>query len=500
MTNQELWQAVLGQLELTLSKASFTTWLKNTNIINQDPKEITIGVPNGFTQEWLENKYHKFILKSLQDITGEIKTVKYIIGSVTQKAETNGFIAKNKAKTTALPQEKTIYSEPLDYTRDKQNRTAETGLKNSSFEPDLERVLSENASNMPKKSETARLDFESNLNPRYTFESFIIGSNNELAHAAAVAVTKNLGTNYNPLFLYGSVGLGKTHLLQAIGNKVRELYGNKRVCYTTSEKFASELITSIRDKKIEDFKVRYNKFEVLIIDDIQFLSGKEKTQEEFFHIFNALYQKNNQIVLSSDRPPKAIPTLEERLRSRFEGGMIADIGIPDFETRMAILKIKIREKNATVSNDILTYIAANIQRNIRELEGALNRVIALTEFSSKPITLKDAQGVLTDAISASYRKSTTPKEIIKIVAEFYDIKLDELSARSRKQNIVKPRQVAMYLMRSEINASFSLIGEILGNKDHTTVMHAFNKIKQSISQDKNIEQELSLIKQRLYNK
>ncbi len=500
MTNQELWQAVLGQLELTLSKASFTTWLKNTNIVNQDPKEITIGVPNGFTQEWLENKYHKFILKSLQDITGEIKTVKYIIGSITQKTIVSDATPKNKPKTNALPQEKTYYDEPSGHTRDKQNKISEPGLKNISFEPDLEKVLSENASSMQKKGGNTNLDFESNLNPRYTFESFIIGSNNELAHAAAVAVTKNLGTNYNPLFLYGSVGLGKTHLLQAIGNRVRELYGNKRVCYTTSEKFASELITSIRDKEIENFKARYAKFEVLIIDDIQFLSGKEKTQEEFFHIFNGLYQKNNQIVLSSDRPPKAIPTLEERLRSRFEGGMIADIGMPDFETRMAILKIKIREKNATIPNDIITYIATNIQRNIRELEGALNRVIALTEFSSNPITLKDAQGVLTDAISASYRKSTTPKEIIKTVAEFYDIEIEELSAHSRKQNIVKPRQVAMYLMRSEIDTSFSLIGEILGNRDHTTVMHAFNKIKQGASQDKNIEQELNLIKQQLYNK
>ncbi len=500
MTNQELWQAVLGQLELTLSKASFTTWLKNTNIINQDAKEITIGVPNGFTQEWLENKYHKFILKSLQDITGEIKTVKYIIGSVTQKNGVDGITSKNKPKITALPREKTAYNESLNYTQNRQTQANETISKKISFEPDFEKVLSENVLNIPKKSEIANLDFESNLNPRYTFESFIVGSNNELAHAAAIAVTKNLGTNYNPLFLYGSVGLGKTHLLQAIGNRVREIYGNKRVCYTTSEKFASELITSIRDKEIENFKIRYGKFEVLIIDDIQFLSGKEKTQEEFFHIFNALYQKNNQIVLSSDRPPKAIPTLEERLRSRFEGGMIADIGMPDFETRMAILKIKVKEKNATISNDILTYIATNIQRNIRELEGALNRIIALTEFSSKPITLKDAQGVLTDAISASCRKSTTPKEIIKTVAEFYDLDLEELSAHSRKQNIVKPRQVAMYLMRSEIDASFSLIGEILGNRDHTTVMHAFNKIVQSISQDKNTEQEINLLKQQLYNK
>ncbi|MDP3057554.1 MAG: chromosomal replication initiator protein DnaA [bacterium] len=466
MNNQELWQAVLGQLELILSKASFTTWLKNTSIISQKTNEVVIGVPNGFTKEWLENKYHKFILKSVQDITGEIKIVKYIIGAAAAGPKNELPETKNKTKTEPKNNEEQKQEKP-------RNKTTE---QNCVF-----------------------IDSETNLNPRYTFESFIVGSHNELAHAACVAVTRNLGTNYNPLFIYGSVGLGKTHLLQAIGNQVVENDFDKKICYTTSEKFASELISSIRDKTVDKFKLQYAKFDVLIIDDIQFLSGKEKTQEEFFHIFNALYQKNKQIVLSSDRPPKAIPTLEERLRSRFEGGMIADIGIPDFETRMAILKAKTREKNLNISPDILNYIATNIQKNIRELEGALKRVQALTEFSAKTITLKEVEGVLADVVSASYRKLTTTKEIIKIVSEFYNVNVDELSAHSRKQEIVKPRQIAMYLMRSEINTSFSSIGEVLGKKDHTTVMHAVNKIQEDISLDKNIEQEIILIKQRIYN-
>jgi len=466
MTNQELWQAVLGQLELILSKASFTTWLKNTSIISQNANEVMIGVPNGFTKEWLENKYHKFILKSVQDITGEIKTVKYIIGSVTQRTEAGESAANNNQKT------------------DQKNNN---GLK------------TEKPHTKPAERKCVFVESETNLNPRYTFESFIVGSHNELAHAACVAVTRNLGTNYNPLFIYGSVGLGKTHLLQAIGNKVTENDFNKKICYIASERFASELIESIRNKTVDKFKQYYIKFDVLIIDDIQFLSGKEKTQEEFFHIFNVLYQKNKQIVLSSDRPPKAIATIEERLRSRFEGGMIADIGIPDFETRMAILKAKAKEKNLNISPDVLNYIAANIKKNIRELEGALKRVQALTEFNAKIITLKEVEAVLTDVVSATYRKSTTAKEIIKIVSEFYNISSEELSAHSRKQEIVKPRQVAMYLMRSEINTSFSLIGGILGKKDHTTVMHAVNKIQEDMTRDKNIEQEIILIKQRIYD-
>lgn len=462
LNNQELWQTVLGQIELLLSKANFTTWFKNTAIVSRDKKEVVIGVPNGFTKEWLENKYHKFIVKSLEEATGETKTIKYIISTAVRgtdfakKAErpknTNGFAGKEKESASA---------------------PAETAIN---------------------------ISLETNLNPRYTFDNFIVGGSNELAYAAAMSITKNLGTNYNPFFIYGGVGLGKTHLLQAVGNRVLEIYNNKKVYYTTSEKFASELISSISDKKVEKFKSRYQQIDLLVIDDIQFLAGKEKTQEEFFHIFNALYQKNKQIVISSDRPPKAIPTLEERLRSRFEGGMIADITLPDFETRMAILKAKVKEKNLNIPNEILTYIATHIQKNVRELEGALNRVIALIEFNPKTVTIKNVQGVLSDMAPSAYRRATTPKEILKIVADFYNTGVDDLCAKNRRREVVKPRQVAMFLMRVEINSSFPSIGETLGDRDHTTAMHAFQKIQRAVAEDKNIEQEVNMIKQRLYNK
>ncbi len=463
LNNQDLWQTVLGQLELLLSKANFTTWFKNTAIVSRDKNEVVIGVPNGFTKEWLENKYHKFIAKSLEEVTGETKTVKYIISSVVR---VNGVVKKTE---TIKGANSSVYN------KEKGRDAAQTEA-------------------------AVNINPETNLNPRYTFDNFIVGGNNELAYAASISITKNLGTNYNPFFVYGGVGLGKTHLLQAVGNKVLELYRDKKVYYTTSEKFASELITSIGDKKVEKFKSRYQQIDLLVIDDIQFLAGKEKTQEEFFHIFNALYQKNKQIIISSDRPPKAIPTLEERLRSRFEGGMIADITLPDFETRMAILKAKAKERGINISNEALTYIATHVQKNVRELEGALNRVIALIEFNPKTVTIKTIQGIVSDITPSYYRRATTPKEILKIVADFYNISADDLCAKNRKREVVKPRQVAMFLMRAEVNSSFPSIGEILGNRDHTTAMHAFQKIQQAVAEDKNTEQEIFMIRQRLYNK
>ncbi|RKY82139.1 chromosomal replication initiator protein DnaA, partial [candidate division KSB1 bacterium] len=299
MTNEQLWQTALGELELTVSRANFITWLKNTSIASKKNGEVVINVPNGFTKEWLENKYNKFILKALQNNAPEIKKVKYIISQC--------------SATKPIQKIKENYISP-------------------SFQP---------------KKETK----ETSLNPRYTFNSFVVGSSNELAYAACMAVTKNLGTNYNPLFIYGGSGLGKTHLLQSIGNEVLKTDPQKKIHYTTSERFTNQLVSAISDHKTNKFKTYYRQIDILIIDDIQFLAGKEKTQEEFFHTFNALYEKNKQVVLSSDRPPKAIPTLEERLRSRFEGGMIADISYPDFETRLAILEMKSKEKNFKIPRD-----------------------------------------------------------------------------------------------------------------------------------------------------
>ena len=453
MTNEQLWQAVLGELELSISKANFTTWFKNTGVASKNEDEIIINVPNGFTKEWLENKYHKFILKAIQNICPTIKKVAYKIGK-------------------------------------SQNTTIE---KNNSY------LNKKDVRNYSTANEKTYNNTDSFLNPQYTFGNFIVGSNNELAYAACLAVSKKLGTAYNPLFIYGGVGLGKTHMLQSIGNEILRKDPNKKVKYASSEKFTNELINAISGKNTKAFKEIYRKIDILIIDDIQFLAGKEKTQEEFFHTFNTLYENNKQIVLSSDRPPKAIPALEERLRSRFEGGMIADVGSPDYETRLAILKAKAREKNFEIPDESLNYIALHIQKNIRELQGALNRVIAICELDNSYPDIKKTTNILANIISQPIKKATTPKNILKIVSDFYDVPIDNLIKKNRRKEIVKPRQIAMYLMRTEIKSSFPSIGSWIGGRDHTTAMHAYEKISREIENDKVIEQEIHLIIERLYN-
>lgn len=455
MTNEQLWQTVLGELELTVSRANFITWLKNTSIASIKNGEVIINVPNGFAKEWLENKYNKFIIKALKNNIPGIKTAKYIIcqsqQSLIKPAQRQDTIRENYS--SQIPQNN---------------------------------ILNKN------KQETG-------LNSRYTFNSFVVGSSNELAYAACIAVTKNSGTNYNPLFIYGESGLGKTHLLQSIGNEILKANSRKKIHYTNSEIFTNQLITAISEHKTNKFKNYYREIDVLIIDDIQFLAGKEKTQEEFFHTFNSLYEKNKQIVLSSDRMPKAIPTIEERLRSRFEGGMIADIGFPDFETRLAILNAKLKEKEFEIPQKSMEYIATHIQRNIRELEGALNRVIVSCQLNNLEPNIKNTTEILSSIIADPIKKTTTSKEIIKEVAEFYDIGVSDLVNKCRKKEIVKPRQIAMYLMRKEIKASYPNIGEIIGKRDHSTAMHAYEKIESEIENDKQIEQEINLIKERIYN-
>ncbi len=450
-----MWQAVLGELELYISKANFTTWFKNTTIISKNDNEITIGVSNGFTKEWLENKYHKLILKAIQNICPETKKINYKIGGF-QKAPAS-------------------------------NNTIKTKTTNNNYN---------NASNNATENNNNVYGF---LNPKYTFENFIVGSNNELAHAACMAVSKNIGTTYNPLFIYGGVGLGKTHLLQSIGNEILKKQPDKKIRYASSEKFTNELIEAISGKRTKSFKEIYRQIDVLIIDDIQFLAGKEKTQEEFFHTFNSLYDNNKQVVLSSDRPPKAIPALEERLRSRFEGGMIADIGFPDYEIRLAILRAKAKAKNFEIPDDSLNYIALNIQRNIREMEGALNRIIATCELDNSYPDIKKTTNILANIISRPIKKATTPKDVLESVASFYGVTIQDLTQKNRKREIVKPRQIAMYLMRTETKSSFPSIGDWLGGRDHTTAMHAFNKISQEMEGSGTTEQEIKLIIEKIYN-
>ncbi len=449
MQSKELWQTILAEIELNISRANFITWFKNTKIHSKKDGVVIVSVPNGFTKEWLENKYNKLILKALRDKSPDIKDVSFVIGEVIQKPS-----LFKKKKETIIP------SPQLDFQEINFNK-------------------------------------ETNLNPKYTLDNFVVGSFNELAQAAGIAITKHLGTLYNPLFIYGGTGLGKTHLLQAVGNELIKKHPSKKVQYLSSEKYTSELVDAISKRGMDFFKKKYQKIDALIIDDIHFIAGKEKTQEEFFHTFNALYQKNKQIIISSDRPPKAISTLEERLRSRFEGGMIADISFPDYETRMAILKRKVKEKKFKIPEDVLIYIATNIQKNIRELEGALNRVMAFCQMNNTQPNLKTTSKILGTIISPP-KRITNFKNIIKIVADFYNITTTDLINHSRKKELVYPRQICMYLIRQELNSSYPYIGEKLGGRDHTTVMYACNKINKAIENNELIQQEINLIKERLY--
>jgi chromosomal replication initiator protein len=453
MINDEIWHLALSEIELSISKANFITWFKGTSILSIKDGHVTVGVPNGFAKEWLENKYNLYILRALRNIQEDIRTVSCIISTTKEAFPTH------ESVDAIIPPSKShliINKAPL-------------------------------------------VNQESNLNPRYTFDNFVIGSSNELARAACFAVSQNLGRVYNPLFIYGGVGLGKTHLIQSIGNEILRNNPGLKVKYITSERFTSNLVESIKTNKISDFKEYYQQIDLLIIDDIQFISGKEKTQEEFFHIFNHLYQLEKQIVLSSDRPPKAIQILEERLRSRFEGGMIADVTLPDLETRVAILRRKADNDNLRITDEAISFIAENIKSNIRELEGALNRVAVSAQLDSKKIDLVYAQKSLSDLISSGKKKGITHKHIIKAVAGFYDINPEHLIAKNRKQEVVKPRQIAMYLMRNELRYSYPGIGEKLGGRDHTTAIHAYEKISESLKYDEKLIEEINYIREQLYS-
>jgi chromosomal replication initiator protein len=444
MTNQQLWQAILGNLELTLTKANFTTWFKNTSIIEKSDYGIVVGVPNAFTKEWLQNKYHQDILKALKAIAPEIKEVKYQI------------VSPAYVTPAAAPANK-----------------------------EVARVA-------PKRVENQT------LNPKYTFNTFIVGSNNQLAHAASLAVSKKPGSVYNPLFIYGGVGLGKTHLMQAVGADVLKKDPNAKVLYVTSERFTNEFVTAVQTGKTDQFKNTYRSVDVLLVDDIQFLAGREGTQEEFFHTFNALHQNNKQVVMTSDRLPKEIPAIEERLVSRFEWGMIADIQAPDLETRLAILKTKVKEKNYNIEPEILTYIAETIQSNIRELEGALNRLMVYCQLNNTRPTIEQVKSILVNVITPPKKRGVSAKKIIEVVSDFYNVSPEDLLKQSRKKEYVNPRQIAMYIIRKELETSLPSIGEFFGGRDHTTVIHAIDKIERILKERSGLKQEIELIRDRLY--
>ncbi len=447
MDNYQIWQAVLGEIELTLSRANFTTWFKNTFISSFEDGRVVIGVPNAFTKSWLENKYHQKIIEALENVVNE--SIKEIIYKVENK--------KNIPQPTLIKKEKPA---PIKTTSSPQS--------------------------------TNRFG----LNARYTFENFIVGKGNELAHAACQAVVANPGNAYNPLFIYGGVGLGKTHLLQAVGHELSKK--TNKILYVSCEKFTNDYVQAVRNGQAKEFKDLYRNVDVFLIDDIQFMGGKDGTQEEFFHTFNELHQANKQIVITSDRPPKQIPALEKRLLSRFEWGMIADITQPDLETRIAILEAKCKEKNYNLDFNILKYIAETVEHNVRELEGTLNRLIAFHEFNNTKPTLDSVKKMLSGVL-ISYSKPTSSKKVIEIVSNYYNIPVKDVIGKSRKKELVRPRQVIMYLLREEIGTSYPSIGEELGGRDHTTAIHAYNKIKKEIEENSRTKQEIESIKQLLKN-
>ena len=461
-SDSELWKTALGEIELAVSSTNFNTWFKNTELKRNDDGSITIYAPNIFNREWLENKYHTIVLAALKRADTAIENIGYEVALSSNYSERS--VGLSTILLTKRPQ--TPEATPT--------------------------VVATSA-----PTEKGEYDANTNLNRRYNFDSFVVGANNELAFAACQAVARKPGSTYNPLFIYGGVGLGKTHLLQATGNAVLHNHG-KKVMYLTSEKFTQEMITSISTRSTNSFKTKYREVDVLIVDDIQFLAGKEKTQEEFFHTFNELYSLNKQIILSSDRPPKAIPTLEERLRSRFEGGMIADISMPDLETRIAILEKKCEQKGMKIVRDVLQYIATHVAHNIRELEGALNRVLAINQLNGTTITLESAKSILSSVIEPPKRKAVHIDKVVEAVCVYYNIVHSEIFSKSRRKEIVRPRQVAMYLLRKDRGSSFPAIGSSFGGRDHTTAMHACDKIEGELETDETLRQDLTLIRQKIY--
>jgi chromosomal replication initiator protein len=455
-----LWQSVLGEIELSISHAAFTTWFKNTELIDTSNDVVTIAVPNIFAKRQFEVKFND-----------QIKTV----------LEKNGVTPERVIYTVKTTGKKTITRE-----------TTATPAANSDVDELLRPVVSMPRSQNQGSSTTGG----SGLNPRYTFANFIVGSSNDLAYTACQAVAASPGTKYNPLFLYGGVGLGKTHLMQAVGNEIAKHQPDARILYINTETFVKDYIESMRFKK-KGFSDKYRNVDVLIVDDMQFIAGKEKTQEEFFHTFNVLHQSNKQVIISSDKPPKSIPTLTERLRSRFEWGMSIDIQMPDFETRCAILETKASLSGVELSRDTIEYLANNIKTNVRELEGALNQLLAYAEMRGVSPDISTAEGLIGN-VRQSRPQHLSAKQIIDKTARHFQIDIKEICSSKRDKHIVVPRQIAMYLLRSELHLSFPKIAAELGRKDHTTAIHSVEKIEKAIKLDFLIREQVTEIREKLY--
>ena len=440
--NKQLWDSCLAEIEQTTSKANFITWFKNTHLQKQDHGIAYIGVPNEFVRDWLQNKYEKVILRTLMNYSNAIRGIKLTI-----------------SKTP--PKNKTLHQNNIQVFN--------------------ELPLSQNSINQ-----------DTSLNPRYTFSNFIVGSFNELAFAASQAIINKPGVSYNPFFVYGPSGLGKTHLIQAIGNEIKDKFPHKTVKYISLERFAIDYVNALRNNKPNEFKQKYRKYDVLIMDDIQFISNKEKTQEELFHLFNNLYETNKQIIFSSDKHPNYIPGLEDRLKTRFSSGMIVDVTEPDFESRVAIIKSKASQAGIEITDDIVEFLASSISNSVRELEGSLNSVICQIQLKNRPISINEAKNLVKNNIKP--KKNISIPEVVKLVSDFYNIDEQSIYEKTRRKEIVKARQMVMYLLREDFNVSYPLIGQKLGGKDHTTVIHSCTKIKNELKNDTELTGDLEQLR------
>ncbi len=458
MNQDQVWSQVQEELRFQLAKRTYDMWLKNTSVLSADGGTYRIGVPSKLAKDWLEDRFSGLIQETLQAVTGTEVAVDFVISPTGHRPALTPLGGDDESFT------------------DNGHDTAAA----AAAEADSPAIG------------------PSELNARFRFSSFVVGHNSQFAHAAAKAVAEAPGDSYNPLFLYGGVGLGKTHLMHAIGHEVHERFPRKRVVYMTSEQFTNEVISSIATARMGEFRHKYRTVDVLLIDDVQFLAGKDRTKEEFFHTFNALHEINKQIVISSDRPPKEIPTLEDRLRSRFEWGLIADIQPPDFETRLAILHSKLGNNGSLIPEDVLSFIAHKVQRNIRELEGALTRVQAFAAVHQRQIDEDEAARLLADIIPAGTRKPINVERIQALVADYYNVTLEDMKGKRRDKHIVFPRQVAMYLVREETPSSLPAIGKAFGGRDHTTALHSIEKIANELKEDERLRYEVQSIREKLY--
>jgi len=455
LNQDQIWSQVQEELRFQLAKRTYDMWLKNTSVVSADGGTFRIGVPSKLAKDWLEDRFSGLIQETLQAVTGSEVDIDFVIAPSQHRHA------------------HTLFDDDDDHDSENGHENSADAVVEAAVPP-------------------------SELNARFRFSSFVVGHNSQFAHAAAKAVAEAPGDSYNPLFLYGGVGLGKTHLMHAIGHEVHDRFPRKRVVYLTSEQFTNEVISSIATARMGEFRHKYRTVDVLLIDDVQFLAGKDRTKEEFFHTFNALHEINKQIVISSDRPPKEIPTLEDRLRSRFEWGLIADIQPPDFETRLAILHSKLGNNGSLIPEEVLSFIAHKVQRNIRELEGALTRVQAFAAVHQRQIDEEEAARLLSDIIPAGTRKPINVERIQTLVADYYNVTLDDMKGKRRDKHIVFPRQVAMYLVREETPSSLPAIGKAFGGRDHTTALHSIEKIANELKEDERLRYEVQSIREKLY--